>query len=198
MQEIQRKSRKYSDILEATVKLFYKYGFRKVTVEDVCREAKVSKMTFYKFFPNKTELGKVVIDGLFEYWIDKYQEIIDSDISFSDKMKWVLQMKKEANENTSKEFLLNIYNSTDSGSKELTERALIWRAKAIEQTRKLFERGQEKGEIRQDIKMEMILALMDKLTELSGDEKLLDIYESMSDFVYEITAFFLYGIITRE
>lgn len=36
--------------------LFNRYGFKKTTIEDVCREAGASKRTFYELFKDKTEL----------------------------------------------------------------------------------------------------------------------------------------------
>ena len=55
-------TKKEQDILIAGKKLFFKYGLKKVTIEEICAEANVSKMTFYKYFPNKTALVKKVFD----------------------------------------------------------------------------------------------------------------------------------------
>jgi AcrR family transcriptional regulator len=46
-------NQKYLKILAAGRDLFWKHGFKRVTIEEVCREAGASKMTFYKFFENK-------------------------------------------------------------------------------------------------------------------------------------------------
>ena len=37
-----------------------------MTIEEICGEAKVSKMTLYKFFPNKIELAKVILKKVFD------------------------------------------------------------------------------------------------------------------------------------
>ena len=50
---------KYLDIFKTAKDLFWKYGIKRVSIEEICKEAKVSKMTFYKFFPNKIELEAV-------------------------------------------------------------------------------------------------------------------------------------------
>lgn len=42
-------------ILSAGKELFWKHGVKRVTVEEICVQASVSKMTFYKFFMNKRE-----------------------------------------------------------------------------------------------------------------------------------------------
>ncbi|NQV51449.1 MAG: helix-turn-helix transcriptional regulator, partial [Candidatus Marinimicrobia bacterium] len=43
---------KEGDILRTAEKLFMQFGYNRVTVEEICREAKVSKVTFYKYFSN--------------------------------------------------------------------------------------------------------------------------------------------------
>ncbi len=49
-------------LTEAGRSLFWKFGFTKVTVEEICQSAGVSKMTFYRYFENKTELAKRILD----------------------------------------------------------------------------------------------------------------------------------------
>jgi hypothetical protein len=44
------KSKKYEDILDAAREKFWKYGFRRVSIEEICVQAKSSKMTFTVFF----------------------------------------------------------------------------------------------------------------------------------------------------
>lgn len=49
-------------ILDATDRLIGRYGLRKMTMEDVAREAGVSRRTVYGYFPNKAELAMASID----------------------------------------------------------------------------------------------------------------------------------------
>ena len=54
---MQNVNRKYDDIMSTGKDLFWKYGIRRVTVEEICEKSNVSKMTFYKYFPNKETLA---------------------------------------------------------------------------------------------------------------------------------------------
>ena len=49
-------------ILDATDRLIARFGLRKMTMEDVAREAGVSRRTVYGYFPNKAELAMASID----------------------------------------------------------------------------------------------------------------------------------------
>ncbi len=58
--------------------------------------------------------------------------------------------------------------------------------------------AQKKGEIRQDINPHFILYFIGKMQEMSADEKIVNLYETVHDFTSEIINFFFYGILTRE
>ena len=65
-------SEKKQDILTAAGKLFNEYGFVNVGVDKIISESQVAKMTFYKYFPSKSDLieaclierDKLVRDGV--------------------------------------------------------------------------------------------------------------------------------------
>jgi AcrR family transcriptional regulator len=44
-------------IIDATDRLMQRYGFRKMTMDDIAREAGISKRTIYTYFPSKEEVG---------------------------------------------------------------------------------------------------------------------------------------------
>lgn len=43
-------------IVEAATECFQKFSIKKTTIEDICERARISRPTFYRFFPNKREL----------------------------------------------------------------------------------------------------------------------------------------------
>ena len=53
-----RRINKKEQIVHTAETLFTRYESKRVTVEEICRLARVSKMTFYKHFSNKVELIK--------------------------------------------------------------------------------------------------------------------------------------------
>ena len=49
-------------ILDAVDSLMARHGFRRITVEDIAREAGISKRTVYTYFDSKVEVGLSSID----------------------------------------------------------------------------------------------------------------------------------------
>ena len=49
-----RKERKKTDILQASLNLFIKYGTKKVAISEIAQKAQVSQVTIYNYFENKS------------------------------------------------------------------------------------------------------------------------------------------------
>lgn len=58
---IQRTGRKFDQVLEGARKLFMSKGFERTSVDDIAREAAVSKATLYSYFPDKRLLFSEVV-----------------------------------------------------------------------------------------------------------------------------------------
>lgn len=187
--------KKYRDILSTGKGLFWKHGYRRITVEEICQESGVSKMTFYKYFPNKAELAKVILDKLFSESMDAFKELMISDIPFEEKMERQIKLKSEGTRDISEEFVKDIYGDPES---ELFD---YWREKADEAIQlviDLYRQAQEKGWIRKDIKIDFILYMINKTFEFVNDDELISQYDTMQDLILEINRFFLYGILPHH
>ena len=68
---------KLEQIFSTARSLFMRYGIRRVSIEEICREANVSKMTFYKHFRNKVDILKFIIERMTSESMDKYNEIME-------------------------------------------------------------------------------------------------------------------------
>lgn len=58
---------KLDHILQETTRLFLKYGIHSLSMDDICRELKISKKTLYQYIANKTDL----VDRVLKYIIEK-------------------------------------------------------------------------------------------------------------------------------
>ena len=61
MELSKRSQKKIESILQNAEKLFIKYGFNKVTMDSIAYEANVSKVTLYKYFPDKHHLYEMIL-----------------------------------------------------------------------------------------------------------------------------------------
>lgn len=185
-------SKKEIDILNAGQKLFYKYGVKKVTVEEVCTEANVSKMTFYKYFPNKIELTKKVLDHIFEARWNEYRKIMDDEsIPFPERLKKAISLKKQVADNASKEFLVDLFKYPDN---ELKEHINNWYEYSTKQSVEMLEEAKKQGYVKKEINPVLLLALFDKLDDVSVDDRVLNEYGNLGDLSDDLATIILYGI----
>jgi len=188
-------NKKYNLLLKAARDLFWKHGFRRVSVEEICRKAGVSKMTFYRFFSNKLELAKTVFDIAVSDGMKQFRDILSEASSPQEKMKKIIHMKLEGTHDVSREFMEDFYLYPEAGIKtyidEKTKRS--W-----EEILNDFRHAQQNGLFRKDMKPEFLLYFTQRLGEMYGDERLAGLYESPQELIRELVNFFTYGISAHE
>ncbi|MGD2034932.1 MAG: TetR/AcrR family transcriptional regulator [Bacteroidales bacterium] len=190
----EKKTGKYNAIVKTAHDLFWKFGIRRVTIGEICQEAGASKMTFYRFFPNKNELAKEVVKNLFKKISDDYRKIMDQDISFEEKVKQQLIMKFEGVNQLSPELIKDIYGNPES------EIYKLWKSLTDEIMQMVYEdysQAQEKGWVRKDMNLKFIFYMSNKTVEMASDEQLQAMYPDMQSLIMEIANYFFYGIMPR-
>ena len=93
-------NKSYQAILKAAKTLFWKYGVKRVSVEEVSKEAGVSKMTFYRHFKNKDEVALKIMLQIFEKGLE------DTVDWYLNNSEWVEKVTSGAY----KEYYENMYS----------------------------------------------------------------------------------------
>ena len=192
---MEKQSGKFEAIVSAARSLFWKHGIRRVTIEEICQDAGVSKMTCYKYFSNKTAIAKYLIEDMFESGIKAYKEIYHSDISYEEKVKRMLDLKMSNSHEMSQELLDDIYKNQDE---ELSETIETIKKRMIGIYLDDIREAQKIKEIRDDVKPEFMLYFLNNLTEMLTDQRLVSIYSNPQQMISEVMTFFFYGIMPRK
>ncbi len=185
-------NKKLQQLVETSWNLFWKYGFTRVSIEEICQEATVSKMTFYKHFKNKTDLVRFIMLEMSENSLKMYEDIMSQDIPFIDKVRKSIQLKLEHTDNISEAFFSDINRQNDP---ELKSILIEQRISNIKTVTNWYLKAQKDGDIRKDIKPEFIVYFMNHMMEMASDEKLLTLYDNPHDVIMELTNFFFYGLL---
>jgi len=77
-------------IIAASTRLFNKYGFENVTVNQIIEDTQTSKGTFYHYFKTKDELLVYVLD-VYDDAIKKYMRTLPKDTAALDKIGKTVQ-----------------------------------------------------------------------------------------------------------
>jgi AcrR family transcriptional regulator len=188
-------NQKFKSLVSAASLLFWKFGIKRITIDEICHEAKVSKMTFYKFFNNKIDLARYVLETKMNEGISKYREIMDADIPFTRKIEMSIQLKMENTEDLSQEFLTDLYRNPNP---ELLEFFESRKKEFLDQILADFIKAQKSGYLRKNLKPEFILYFLNHMFEMAKDQALYSIYSNAQELIMELTNFFFYGIMTGK
>lgn len=188
-----RISKKQRQIVETAIELFSRFGIKRVTVEEICQKAGASKMTFYKYFPNKMELLKHIWNGWIDEAYKRLDEIDEMNISFAEKLQKIIEYKTELLSKVSPEYMQEVLHAEP----EMEEFIGEVQARNFGLFMKFLEKAQARGDMRK-IRPEFFLTVLDKINELARDESLMKIYPNHVELMREIQYFLFYGILPVE
>jgi AcrR family transcriptional regulator len=178
-------SKKREQIVRTAERLFSRFGAKRVTVEEICREAGASKMTFYKYFPNKMELVRHIRDNWVEEGFRAFDEINAMDIPFPEKINRMTRWKVEFASRVNAQFIRELVSIDD----------------AMDRAKRRFvgniAQAQEKGEIRSDVNPEFLIMVVDKIYEMVKEETWKTIFSDFSLFQEQIRTLIFYGLLSR-
>ena len=77
-------------ILDATDRLLARYGYKKMTIDDLAREVGIGKGSVYLHFPSKEEIALSHIDRLVGRLNERMRQIASGDAPVQDKLRQML------------------------------------------------------------------------------------------------------------
>lgn len=180
-----RRSAKRDQIVETAIRLFSQHGAKRVTVEELSRQAGVSKVTFYKYFANKVALVRQIHDDWLDEGFRKFDEIDALDIPFPDKIdlmgRWKAEFASRVNAGFIEE-LIDVEHSRELGKQRFLRN---------------IRRAQERGEIRPEIDLQILWLVLDKLGELFKDGDWQTVTGDFATFQSQIRTLLYHGMLTR-
>lgn len=195
MNKSNHKNQKCQQIVATAHDLFMRFGIRRVSVEEICSDSAVSKMTFYKYFTNKIDLIKYILNQIYSEQMTQYREIIAQQAPFPKKVEQILQLKHKQTVMMSQEFFNDLWKNPNSEIVELLEQM---KEDSFNEILNDFKFARENGDIRQNLKPEFIMYFLNHIIEMTQDENLLSLYGSPNELMMELTNFFFYGILTPK
>lgn len=91
---------KKENVIDAARKLFSKYGYRKVSMDEIAKEANVSKKTIYTYFKDKNDLIRYFLVAEIDEMNKLADEIDKKNIPFEDKIHELIMVQLDYRNNS--------------------------------------------------------------------------------------------------
>jgi AcrR family transcriptional regulator len=177
---------KQTQIVDTATELFSRFGARRVSIEELCQRAGVSKVTFYKYFKNKADLIRHIRDEMIEISFSRFDEISRMEIPYPEKIDLMTRWRVEFFSNMNEEFVRELYMQDE----------------VVEEAKRRFLQNttdaQQKGEVRTDLSPEFIWFITEKLNGIIREGSWKSVFDEYSTFQKQMRTLFFYGLLTRE
>lgn len=186
-------SPKQAALIVSATRLFHRHGFARVSVEELCGHAKVSKVTFYRYYKGKDELILHILKLLFEDISARVWAVLDSEIELKQKFDRVAIIKQEFTHVLGEEIVggLFSYQGVLEYFKELSRQSM-------EDLRSFLQREQSLGKLNPKLNIDILLALMNGINNMITEQKLALMGVSYPELVAQINEILVYGLFKRE
>lgn len=115
-------------ILDATDQLLARYGYKKMTIDDLAREVGIGKGSIYLHFSSKEEIALSHIDRIIERLKESLREIAEKPLSVDERLREMLV-----------ERVLYRFDSVQHYSKSLNDMLSYVRPKLLERRKRYFD-----------------------------------------------------------
>jgi AcrR family transcriptional regulator len=181
-----KKSKKRTQIIQTATELFSRFGPKRVTVEEICETAGVSKVTFYKYFKNKVDLIRHIRNELIAIGFTKFDKISAMDIPYPKKIELMTRWRMAFFAQMNDAFMRELFTLDD----------------VVEEAKRRYLQNitdaQKKGEIRADLSPEFIWLVTERLNGIVQDGSWKTVFSDYGAFQEQMRTLFFFGLLTRS
>ena len=184
-------NRTYALFIKASKTLFFKFGYRRVTIEDICKEASLSKMSFYRYFKNKEEIANITLKNIIAECNRSFESIMECDAPFLKKIQDLVILNNNYTEQIGLDFINDVFSLKNNSFKTIIENQYGYERKKLTDC---FKKAKKKGELNRKTPVAFLIYMLDDLREKMNDENLKKIYSDEKDMWLDLTDFYFFGI----
>ena len=184
-QQIERKAKE----------LFWKHGFKKVTIEEIFKKAIVSRKTFYTFYENKSALVIFLLEQIIEEMMTEYKRIINAELPFSVKIEQMLTLKYESSKSFSMEFVDDFFHPDAEDILAIYTKIT---QESMSMIHSFFINAQKNNEINPDLDITFVMLMMQKMLDITSQPDVMKLFPDTETMTRQISQFVIYGIMPTK
>ena len=147
-------------ILKTSGELFFKFGIRSVSIDDICNELHISKKTFYTVFKQKDELIVELLDAMRQKKEKDYQLVLTPSVNVLDLL---MQSFKTLRQHSMEKHLAFGFDLEKFYPELWHERQMMLKEMDLKYMAQMLRTGIEQGMYREDLNIEATAVLLANL-----------------------------------
>jgi AcrR family transcriptional regulator len=173
-------------------RLFFQFGFRRVTMDEIAAGLKMSKKTLYTLFPAKEDLVRAVVASIIEPNLAKISALIRNEKTAAGFFSGSIAVFHGLSQCISEPMMSDMRMMP-----EIWHEVETRRLKVLMGIREVLERGKKSGEIRSDLHIDLFLKVFIMMVNAVGNPAvMLELNMKPTDLADQISGIFFHGIMT--
>lgn len=174
-------------------RLFFQYGFRKVTMDEIAAAARMSKKTVYALFPAKDDLIRAVIETILAPTLGRIAGLIKNEKTVAGFFAGSIAVFHGFSQAISEPMVSDMRTMPDIW-REVEARRL----KVFLGLREVLERGKRSGEIRPDLHIDLFLKIFVLMVNAVGNPAvMMELNLRPSELADQVHGIFFRGIMNK-
>ena len=184
-------------IIDSAITLFsHTHDFRRVSLEAIAREARVSPTTIYNNFSNRETLVYEVIKNLVRANLERNSALIRSDLPFPQKLIGIISGKLDMAEGVNNEIIAKLISQDNKIVPFIDE---IYQQEIKPLWKEMVADGKKQGYVDPNLDDEALLVYLDVLQAgFRARPELLQGFKENMGFIEQLTRLMFYGFLKKE
>lgn len=175
-------------------RLAYQYGFRRIAMDEIARNLRMSKKTLYVLFPSKKDLIRAVVDSILEPNLARISALARNEKTVAGFFAGSIGVFHGLSRSLSEPMMADMRTMPDIWSE-----AEARRREALMGLRQVLERGRRSGEIRPDLHVDLFLRIFLLMVNAVGNPAvMLELNMKPSELAGQLGGLFLKGILNDK
>lgn len=172
-------------------RLFYQFGFRRITMDEIARNLRMNKKTLYALFPAKNDLVRAVVDSIMEPNLGKISSLMREEKSVAGLLSGSIAVFHGLSQAISEPMISDMRTMPEIWS--YVEKR---RLKVLMGLREVLERGKRSGEVRPDLNIDLFLRIYFLIVNAVGNPTvIMELNITPSELAEQIYGILIHGII---
>jgi AcrR family transcriptional regulator len=178
-------------VIAEAKRLFYQYGFRRITMDEIAGNLRMSKKTLYALFPSKDELVRAVVFSIMAPKLARMRELMNEGHTVAEFFNGVIEVFHTIGRDISEPMMVDVKMMPDLW-REIEGRRL----EVLSHIGKVIEWGKKSGEVRKDLNVDLFLRIfMLVVNRIGNPTMLLELNLKPSELAQQLFGIFFHGIV---